>query len=103
ITVILNQYVSDSKCIPESIGQRILPTIFQLICHPQLSIRETTVKALTVYITSCNTHTVTSTLHQVITLLGYKPSTHQLEISTDSLVEAYKAEGLLKICSSIIK
>ncbi|KAK6184614.1 hypothetical protein SNE40_007053 [Patella caerulea] len=104
ITVILNQYGSNNKAEPslDFIKTNLLSTVFSLISHPQLTIRETAAKSLLVYISCLGEHEALITFQKVLFLLNSQHNCDE-EVSVSGLVEAYKAEGLLNICCSMIK
>ncbi|XP_076449814.1 uncharacterized protein LOC143286109 [Babylonia areolata] len=88
--------------MPGYMVECVLTIVFSLISHPQLSIRETVAKIMSAYMEHVDFQDMMDLMHQTLTLLT--PPTAETDMQESfHCVEAYAAEGLLNICTSIVK
>ncbi|XP_046545461.1 uncharacterized protein LOC124255616 [Haliotis rubra] len=88
--------------IPGFVQRDILTVVFGVISHSQLPIRESAVKAVSAYISLVDKQESLRILGQTLDLL--RRGNHQhVDQGSQEFVGAYKAEGLLNVCQSVIK
>ncbi|KAK7115453.1 uncharacterized protein [Littorina saxatilis] len=88
--------------LPTYIVECVLTMVFSLISHPQLSVRETVAKIMTSYMDHVDSQDMLDLMHQTLTLLN-PPAVKEDSSESVYCIEAYAAEGLLNICTSIFK
>ncbi|XP_071087709.1 uncharacterized protein [Haliotis cracherodii] len=91
-----------TSTIPGFIQRDILTVVFRVISHSQLPIRESAVKAVSAYISLVDNQESLRILEQTIALLRGGNHT-QVDQDSQEFVDAYKAEGLLNVCQSVVK
>ena len=108
---------TDLDCLPAFITDGFRSVAFQMLAHPQLSIRETTTKAFSAYLSRSQFRESLVSLKDIVNRLrGNAASTGSAfkdaaaaaaaaepPLLTANFIGAYAAEGLLGVCVFIIK
>ncbi|XP_067652391.1 uncharacterized protein [Haliotis asinina] len=108
ITAIVQHLHSDGTTnrkvspIPGFVQRDILTVVFGVISHSQLPIRESAVKAMSAYISLVDKQESLRILEKTLDLLSGRYH-QQDDQGSPEFVDAYKAEGLLNVCQSVIK
>ncbi|KAL8608452.1 hypothetical protein ACOMHN_002685 [Nucella lapillus] len=99
---LFTSFLEDCEELPGYLVECVLTVVFSLISHPQLSIRETVTRIMSSYMEHVNLQDMMDLMHQTLTLLT--PPMAQTDMQESfHCVGAYAAEGLLNICTSIVK
>ncbi|KAL5022616.1 hypothetical protein ScPMuIL_001771 [Solemya velum] len=92
--------------MPDFISRQIREVVFLLLSHPQLTIRDSAVKLLSIYIACSDHKEALSTLEDVMKILEEGIN---IGIDNDDIYlpgqfpDAYRSEGFLNVCISVIK
>ncbi|CAD5110885.1 DgyrCDS250 [Dimorphilus gyrociliatus] len=98
----------EMECMPDFLRNCAYDTLFPLLAHQQLSVRENTVKAISSYLTRTDfTETLACFKNVICQLTANIPSGihyhNAINVPNFKFMEAQHAEGLLGVCEFLVK
>ncbi|XP_071784930.1 LOW QUALITY PROTEIN: uncharacterized protein [Asterias amurensis] len=101
--------------LPEFVSNHIHMTVYPLLAHPQLGVRENATKALSTYLSRCDFKVALKCLREAVSRLCQSDQAeswssgdcvflqHAVLKPSYKFLDAYEAEGLLSVCLYLIK